>query len=119
MANPRLSSFAKYQWEGESEEKLVYKLREEGYVPEAICQYLYHLDFGEKGTNKVCDLDDLVKEFDIIKMKAGHQRFDIRALRKINSAHIKQMTNLSYTAFIRPFVKPSLVICIVMTIFLN
>lgn len=93
------------KWEGESEEKLVYKLREEGYVPEAICQYLYHLDFGEKGTNKVCDLDDLVKEFDIIKMKAGHQRFDIRALRKINSAHIKQMTNLSYTAFIRPFVK--------------
>ncbi|MDD3938571.1 MAG: glutamate--tRNA ligase family protein [Bacilli bacterium] len=91
--------------DGESEEKLVYKFREEGYVPEAICDYLYHLDFGEKSTNKVSGLDDLIKEFEIIKMKAGHQCFDIRVLRKINAAHIKQMADLSYAAFIRPFIK--------------
>lgn len=103
---PAFLHLTNLKFENGSEEINVLRLRDDGYLPEAICNYLYNLDIIDAPSDLIVSLEYLIKGFDIKKMKNGHQLFDIKVLRKINSAYIKQMNTANYATFIRPFINP-------------
>lgn len=64
-------------------------LLEEGYLPQAILNYL--LSMGNKPKNEIFTLSDAISWFDIKNLSKSPVRFDINQLRHINRLHLKKL----------------------------
>ncbi|WP_169754477.1 glutamate--tRNA ligase [Campylobacter curvus] len=62
-------------------------LFEQGFLPEAIANYLILL--GNKTPSEIFTIDEAVKWFDITKISRSPARFDVKKLEQINREHIK------------------------------
>ncbi len=62
-------------------------LFEQGFLPEAIANYLILL--GNKTPSEIFTIDEAVKWFDITKISRSSARFDVKKLEQINREHIK------------------------------
>ena len=62
-------------------------LFEQGFLPEAIANYLILL--GNKTPTEIFTIEDAVKWFDITKISRSPARFDVKKLEQINREHIK------------------------------
>ena len=88
------------------DEKILTILKKNGYLPEAICSYLYRLDVDDNKADYRMNMEQIVNSFEIDKIRTEHQFFDEKVLKKINSVFIKTMKSSDYTAFMRPFIQP-------------
>lgn len=86
--------------------QFVSHLQEEGYLPEAICSYLYELDVHEYEKGNFETISEIINDFEIKKILANKKVFSLETLRKINGALIKKTSDIAYATFIRPFVSP-------------
>jgi len=68
-------------------------LLEEGFLPEAIANYLVLL--GNKTPKEIFSLEEAIEFFDLSKLSKAPARFDIDKLRFINREHLKQKENLA------------------------
>ncbi len=65
--------------------------REQGYLPEAILNYLANLVWFHEGGVEIYSLDEFIKLFDIKKIGSQGARFDLQKLDWINGIYIRNM----------------------------
>jgi len=68
-------------------------LLEEGFLPEAIANYLILL--GNSFEKEVFTLEEAIKFFDLSKISKAPAKFDIEKLKFLNKEHMKKIENLS------------------------
>jgi glutamyl-tRNA synthetase len=70
----------------------VQELREEGYLPEALRNYLALLGWGAADDETIIATDDLVEQFSIERVSRNPARFDHQKLRWLNGRYIRELS---------------------------
>jgi len=70
----------------------VEEYRKEGFLPEALVNYLLLLGWSPGDDREIMHLDEAVKLFDIDKMKGVQAKFDVQKLRWMNGEYIMRKT---------------------------
>ncbi len=81
----------------------VKELREEGYLPEAVINYLSLLGWSSEDGREIMPLNDIIKLFSIERVSKSPAVFDIKKLRWINSHYIKNKDIAELTKIILPY----------------
>lgn len=66
--------------------------RNEGYLPEAMINFLATLGWNDGTEQEVFTVDELIKKFDITRVQKSGAQFDERRLLWINGAHIRELS---------------------------
>ncbi len=75
----------------------------EGYLPEAIINYIALLGWAPKDTQEIFSLEELIKAFDINGISKSPAVFDYDKLSWVNQEHIKAMTDEEFLAHAKPY----------------
>ena len=75
----------------------------EGYLPEAIINYIALLGWAPKDTKEIFSLDELIKAFDINGISKSPAVFDYDKLSWVNQEHIKAMTDEEFLQHAKPY----------------
>ena len=75
----------------------------EGYLPEAIINYIALLGWAPKDTQEIFSLDELIKAFDINGISKSPAVFDYDKLSWVNQEHIKAMSDEEFLEHAKPF----------------
>lgn len=70
----------------------VQELRDAGYLPAAVRNYLTLLGWGDDDDETIISTDDLVERFDVSTVSKNPARFDIQKLRWMNGRYVRQLT---------------------------
>ncbi|TSC69330.1 MAG: glutamyl-tRNA synthetase [Parcubacteria group bacterium Gr01-1014_56] len=73
--------------------KALTEYRDEGYLPEAILNYLALLGWHPKDNQELFSIGELIKEFDLSRIQKGAGIFDETKLLWFNHEHIKRLSN--------------------------
>ena len=85
--------------------KSVLEYRDEGYLPEAINNFLFYLGFSYQDNSAILTLDDMVKIFDETKIQKQNAIFDLQKLNHFNKAWIKRLADEDLLERVKPFLK--------------
>ena len=77
--------------------------REQGYLPEALLNYLALLGWAIADDRDIFTLDEMVQAFDIRRVNANPARFDAQKCEAINAAHIRLLPVGELTQQLAPF----------------
>ena len=77
----------------------------QGYLPEAILNYVALLGWSPGGEQEIFTLDELVKAFDIHNISKSPAVFDINKLKWMNSEYIKAMAPEAFAAVAEPYIR--------------
>ena len=80
-------------------------LVEQGFLPEAIVNYIALLGWSPEDNQEIFSLDELIKNFDYHKVNKSPSVFDITKLKWMNGEYIKTMDNEKFYEMARPYVK--------------
>ena len=80
-------------------------LYNEGYLPEAIVNYLVMLGWSPDTNEEIFDMDTLIKIFDPTRISKSPSTFDINKLRWVNSHYIKELSIDDLEKITIPFLK--------------
>jgi glutamyl-tRNA synthetase len=69
----------------------VQELREAGYLPEAVRNYLALLGWGTGDDTTVMPTDEIVRRFDIARVQRNPARFDEQKLRWLNGLYVREL----------------------------
>ena len=83
-------------------------LIKEGYLPEAIINYIALLGWCPKDNQEIFTLDELCKVFDISGISKSPAVFDYDKLEWFNGEYIKAMTDEEFAAIAEPYFKEAL-----------
>ena len=83
--------------------KSVLEYRDEGYLPEAINNFLFYLGFSYQDNSALLSLTDMVKIFDENKIQKQNAIFDIQRLNHFNKAWIKRLSDEELMSRLKPF----------------
>lgn len=83
-------------------------LLEQGFVTEAIVNFIALLGWSPSGNEEIFSLEDLIKEFDYNHINKAPAVFDMNKLRWMNSEYIKKMDNEKYYEMAIPYVKEAI-----------
>ena len=78
-------------------------LYNEGYLPEAVVNYLVLLGWSPDNNQEIYTMDELVKSFDINRISKSPSSYDIKKLRWFNAKYIRNLSDEDYLKFIKPF----------------
>lgn len=81
----------------------VQELRDQGFVPEAVRNYLALLGWGAAGDETILNTDELIAQFDIERVQRNPARFDVQKLEWINGQYLRAMPPADLTARIEAF----------------
>jgi glutamyl-tRNA synthetase len=79
--------------------------REEGFLPEAISNYLALLGWSPGDDREEFTLADLAAEFDLARVNKNPAQFDVRKLEAINGDKIRALSLAEFVARITPFLQ--------------
>jgi glutamyl-tRNA synthetase len=82
----------------------VLQYREEGYLPEALLNYLARLGWGH-GDDEKFDVARFVEWFDVNGVNHAASRFDASKLTWLNQQYLKEADNARLAELVRPFLK--------------
>lgn len=85
--------------------KSVLEYRDEGYLPEAINNFLFFLGFSYQDNSALLSLSEMAEIFDENKIQKQNAIFDIQKLNHFNKAWIKRLSDNDLMGRIKPFVK--------------
>ena len=80
-------------------------LYNEGYLPEAIVNYLVLLGWSPESNQEMFTMEELIKEFNPKRLSKSSSQYDVKKLNWFNSNYIKQMDFDKYVEFVLPFLK--------------
>ena len=80
-------------------------LYHEGYLPNAIVNYLALLGWSPKENKEIFSMEELIKDFDPTRISKSPAVYDIKKLQWINSHYIKNMEEKDYLTFVMPYLK--------------
>ncbi|MGO9246789.1 MAG: glutamate--tRNA ligase [Verrucomicrobiia bacterium] len=78
---------------------------EDGFVPEAVRNYLCLLGWSPKDNREVLPIDDVIKLFDLPQILRNNARFDSSKLTWMNGEYIRAMSSDRFIELARPFLK--------------
>jgi len=76
---------------------------DDGYVPEAVRNYLCLLGWSPKDNREILPMDDIVKLFDLPQILRNNARFDSSKLTWMNGEYIRAMSLDRFIELARPF----------------
>jgi len=76
---------------------------DQGYLPEALRNYLCLLGWSPKDNREVIDIRDVVEKFDLPQINRGNARFDINKLYWINGEYWRGLSAGAYHAYAQDF----------------
>jgi glutamyl-tRNA synthetase len=79
--------------------------RAEGYLPEAMCNYLALLGWGPENDQEVLELDELVAQFSLERVNHAPAFFDPVKLRHFNGVWIRRLDPATFRARCEPFLR--------------
>ena len=82
-------------------------LVEEGYLPEAIVNYIAFLGWNPKSDREIFSLEELAEAFSLAGLNKAPAVFDYTKLRWMNSEHLKMMESEKFAVLAKPFAKIS------------
>lgn len=82
-------------------------LYNEGYLPEAIVNYLTFLGWSPDSNKEVFSLDELISVFDPSRISKSSSQYDVKKLNWYNAQYIKKLSLDDYLALVVPFLKNS------------
>lgn len=80
-------------------------LLEQGFVSEAIVNFVALLGWSPEGEQEIFSLDELIKEFDYKRINKSPAVFDMVKLRWMNGEYIKAMDNDKFYEMAMPYIK--------------
>ena len=82
-------------------------LYNEGYLPEAIVNYLAFLGWSPDSNKEVFSLDELISVFDPSRISKSSSQYDVKKLNWYNAQYIKKLSLDDYLALVVPFLRDS------------
>ena len=79
--------------------------RDEGYLPEAMINFLVRLGWSYDDKEEIFSLDDLIEKFDLSRVGKSGSVFDIKKLNWLNSKYIMMMPLPERTDAVIPFLE--------------
>lgn len=83
----------------------VVHFRQEGYLPEALINYLALLGWSPEGGREIFDLEDLIKNFSLSRVAKSPAIFNYRKLNWLNRQHLKKVASGQRINLIKPFLE--------------
>lgn len=80
------------------------ELIEQGFIPEAVVNYIALLGWSPEDNQEIFTLDELIKAFDYHKVNKSPSVFDINKLRWMNGEYIKAMDNDKFYDMAMPYI---------------
>ena len=80
-------------------------LIDQGFVTEAVVNYVALLGWCPPGTQEICSLEELVKEFDYRNMSKSPAVFDIVKLKWMNGEYLKAMDFDRFYEMAKPYIQ--------------
>ncbi|MDF2804245.1 MAG: glutamyl-tRNA synthetase [Anaerocolumna sp.] len=80
-------------------------LLEQGFVTEAIVNFIALLGWSSGTNEEIFSLEELIKEFDYTHINKSPAVFDMAKLRWMNGEYIKKMDNEKYYELVKPHIK--------------
>lgn len=71
--------------------KSILGLRDDGYLPEALNNFMFYLGFSYQDNSKLLTLEEMIKIFDETKLQKQNAIYDIQKLNYFNSHWIKRL----------------------------
>src|ERR1700712_5339605 len=81
----------------------VQELRDAGYLPEALRNYITLLGWGSEDDETILSTDELVRQFSIERVSKNPARFDHQKLRWLNGRYVRELTVDDLTARLETF----------------
>lgn len=78
-------------------------LYHEGYLPEAIVNYLVLLGWSPTTNQEIFSMEELIHEFDPHRISKSSSQYDVKKLQWVNAHYIKNMSDEDYLRFVKPF----------------
>jgi glutamyl-tRNA synthetase len=79
--------------------------QQEGYLPEAVVNYLALLGWSPGDNTEIMSSDELIRRFDLDRVKRSPARFDFEKFRWMNSQYIHGKPDDVLAALLRPFLE--------------
>jgi glutamyl-tRNA synthetase len=79
--------------------------RDEGFLPEAMCNYLALLGWSPGENRESFTLAEMAAEFDLAKVNKNAAQFDVRKLESMNGDKIRALDPADFVARIMPFLQ--------------
>lgn len=73
------------------------RYRDDGYLKEAMINYLALLGWNPGGEQEVFTLDELIKQFDLAKVQKGAAIFDLKKFRWFNKTYLARVDDVTLT----------------------
>lgn len=86
-------------------ESSILKYRQEGYLPEAIVNFLGLLGWHPKDEKEMFTLDELVREFDLKRVQKAGAVFNAEKLDWLNGQYIKRLSIEEFVELLKPFLR--------------
>jgi glutamyl-tRNA synthetase len=83
--------------------KAITQYRDEGFVPEAVINYLAMLGWHPEDDQELFSLDELVKIFDLTRVQKAGAVFDEAKLRWFNHEHLKMLSDTEFAKRLEAF----------------
>lgn len=80
-------------------------LYNEGYLPEAVVNYLALLGWSSEDNNEIFTLDELIEKFDPKRISKAPATYDVKKLRWVNSYYIKKLSDEDLVKLALPHLK--------------
>jgi glutamyl-tRNA synthetase len=77
----------------------------QGFLPQAVMNYLVLLGWSPKCDDEIFDIDTLVERFSLEGVNRAPARFDLEKCRWMNQQHLMRMDSAAFAAASRPFVE--------------
>ena len=78
-------------------------LYNEGYLPEAIINYLVLLGWSPETNQEIYSMEELIKVFNPKRISKSPATYDIKKLQWFNQKYIKNLSDDEYITYIKPF----------------
>lgn len=78
-------------------------LYNEGYLPEAIVNYLCLLGWSPATNQEIFTMDELISNFDEHRLSKSSSQYDVKKLRWVNQQYIKNMNDEDFIKWVKPF----------------
>lgn len=80
-------------------------LYNDGYLPEAIVNYLVFLGWSPNSNREIFSMDELIKEFDPKRISKSSSQYDVKKLNWMNAKYIKNLSDEDYYKLVIPYLK--------------
>jgi glutamyl-tRNA synthetase len=81
----------------------VQELRDEGFLPEAVRNYLALLGWGAADDQTILSSEELVAQFDVERVQKNPAQFDVQKLRWLNGRYLRELSVDELTARLETF----------------